>query len=197
MLERLFTSKTRVKILTLFMINPDKEMFVRQITRATDENINSVRRELSNLEEIGLLMSKKKGNLKYYNIKKDFPIYKELKNMILKTEGVAKVINDNLNQTGDIKTAFIYGSSASGEANLMSDIDIFLVGDPDEDQLLKEILKLEKTSSRKINYVLFNENEFEHRIQEEDHFVLNVLQKPKIMIIGDLNAKKTLIRKHK
>jgi len=53
MLERIFTSKTRVKILTLFMINPQKEMFVREISRSINENINAVRRELSNLEQIG------------------------------------------------------------------------------------------------------------------------------------------------
>ncbi|MEN4018847.1 MAG: nucleotidyltransferase domain-containing protein [Methanobacterium sp.] len=191
MLKRIFTSKTRVKILTFFMINPEKEMFVREISRTINENINAVRRELSNLEQIGLLISKKEGNMKYYSVNKDFPIYEELKSIILKTEGVAKIINNNLSQIGEIKLAFIYGSFASGKANIQSDIDIFLVGELNEDQLIKEILKLEKTLSREINYVLFSADEFNQRINDEDPFVTNVLREPKIMIIGDLNVKKT------
>lgn len=188
MLERIFTSKTRVKILTLFTINPQKEMFVREISRNINENINAVRRELSNLEQIGLLKSKKEGNMKYYSVNRDFPIYEELKSIILKTEGAAKVINDDLSKIGDIRLAFIYGSFASGKANAESDIDVFLVGEVDEDKIIKEMLKLEKKLSREINYVLFSEDEFKERIKKEDPFVLNVLKEPKIKITGDLNA---------
>jgi predicted transcriptional regulator len=65
MLNKIFTSKTRVKILTLFLMNPDTELFIREISRTIHENINAVRRELSNLEDIGLLISKNKGNMKY------------------------------------------------------------------------------------------------------------------------------------
>lgn len=188
MLGRIFTSKTRVKILTLFMINPEKEMFVREISRTIDENINAVRRELLNLEQIGLLTSKKEGNMKYYSVNNDFMIYEELKSIILKTEGIAKTINDNLSQIGEIKLAFIYGSFASGKEDTGSDIDIFLVGKVHEDKLIKEMLELEKSLSREINYVLFSEDEFRERITDEDPFVTNVLREPKIMIIGDLKC---------
>lgn len=191
MLGKLFTSKTRVKILTLFTMNPGKEMFVREISRATDENINAVRRELSNLEEIGLLMSEKKGNMKYYSVRKDFPIYEELKSIVLKTEGASKFLKDNLEEMKDIKLAFIYGSFARGEATAASDIDIFLVGNLDEDQLIREVLKLEKVLLRDVNYTLFSPEEFEGRIHAEDPFVLNVLREPKIMIIGDLKCLKS------
>jgi len=60
MLQKLFTSKTRVKLLTLFMMNPGREMYVREIARSTEENINAIRRELANLEEMGLLKSKRR-----------------------------------------------------------------------------------------------------------------------------------------
>jgi predicted transcriptional regulator len=66
MLQKLFTSKTRVKLLTLFIMNPGREMYIREIARTTRENINSIRRELTNLEGIGLLKSERRGNLKYY-----------------------------------------------------------------------------------------------------------------------------------
>ena len=64
MLQKLFTSKTRVKLLTLFMMNPGREMYVREIARNTEENINAIRRELANLEGIGLLKSERRGNLR-------------------------------------------------------------------------------------------------------------------------------------
>jgi predicted nucleotidyltransferase len=186
MLNKIFTSKTRVKILTLFLMNPDTELFIREISRRIDENINAVRRELSNLENIGLLKSKNKGNMKYYNINKDFSIYPELKSIILKTEGVSKVIKNDLINLGNIKMAFIYGSFASGEDTRDSDLDIFLVGNINEDQLIKELSKLEETLSREINYVLFSKEELDKRIKEKDPFISNLLSGPKIIILGNL-----------
>ena len=188
MLNKLFTSKTRVKILTLFLMNPDTELFIREISRRIDENINAVRRELSNLENIGLLISKNKGNMKYYTINKDFSIYPELKSIILKTEGVSKVIKDDLINLGNMELAFIYGSFASGEDTKDSDLDIFLVGDIKEDPLIKELSKLEETLSREINYVLFSKEELDKRIKEKDPFISNVLSGPKIIILGKLET---------
>ena len=187
MLQKLFTSKTRVKLLTLFIMNPEREMYIREIARSTKGNINAIRRELANLEEIGLLKSEKKGNSKYYVANKKMPIYNELASIILKTEGVAKELQDGLIEIG-VETAFIYGSFASGEATVNSDIDIFIIGEINEDKLIIKIREIEKTLSREINYVLFTAKEFERRIKSRDPFVLNVLNEPKVMVIGDLHA---------
>ena len=187
MLQRLLTSKTRLKLLTLFMMNPDKEMYIREIARTIEENINAVRRELLNLEDINLLTSSLKGNTKYYAVNKKMPIYNELKSIILKTEGVAKVLQKNLLTIGEVKTAFIYGSFATGKANKKSDIDLFLIGNINEKELIRNIRKLEKKLSREINYVLFEPKEFRERIKNKDPFVSNVLKESKIMLIGDLN----------
>ncbi|MDP3484745.1 MAG: nucleotidyltransferase domain-containing protein [Methanobacteriaceae archaeon] len=168
-------------------MNPDTELFIREISRRIDENINAVRRELSNLENIGLLVSKNKGNMKYYIVNKDFSIYPELKSIILKTEGVSKVIKDDLINLGNIELAFIYGSFASGKDTIDSDLDIFLVGDINEDLLIKELSKLEETLSREINYVLFSKEELNKRIKEKDPFISNVLTGPKIIILKNLN----------
>ena len=75
MLQKLFTSKTRVKLLTLFMMNPGREMYVREIARNTEENINAIRRELANLEGIGLLKSERRGNLRCFQKGKDLAVY--------------------------------------------------------------------------------------------------------------------------
>jgi len=187
MLQKLFTSKTRVKLLTLFMMNPGREMYIREIARSTKENINAVRRELANLEEIGLLKSERKGNLKYYVANEKMPIYNELASIILKTEGVAKELKESLIEIS-VETVFIYGSFASGEATVNSDIDIFIIGEVDEDKLIIKIREIEKTLSREINYVFFTAKEFERKKKSKDPFVLNVLKEPKAMLIGDLHA---------
>ena len=181
MLRKLFTSRTRVELLTLFLMNPDREMYVREIARNIGENINSVRRELSNLEEIGLLTSKRKGNLRYYVTDRKMPIYDELTSIILKTEGIAKILKDNLSLMGDIKIAFIYGSFARGDA-------IFIIGNVNEDLLIVAVREIEKKLSREVNYILFIPEEFEERLKNKDPFVLNVLREPKIMFIGDLHG---------
>lgn len=188
MLQKLFTSRTRVKLLTLFMMNPGREMYVREIARNVKENINAVRRELANLEEIDLLKSERRGNSKYYVVNKKMPIYNELASIILKTEGMAKVLQDSLSGLS-VETAFIYGSFASGKAGVDSDIDTFIVGEINEEELIKEIREVEKRLSREINYVLFTAEEFERRKKRKDPFVLNVLKEPKIILIGDLHAR--------
>ena len=83
-LERLFTSRTRVSLLGLFLLNPEREVHVREISRITALNINAVRRELANLEEIGLLTSCTRGNARFYTVNIAFPIYQELVSVFLK-----------------------------------------------------------------------------------------------------------------
>ncbi len=186
MLERLFTSKTRVKILTLFILNPDRELHVREIARLTKENINAIRRELTNLEETGLLKSSRKGNMKQYTLNKEMPLYEELASMVLKTEGVAKILKEHLDDLGSIQTAFIYGSFARHNAQLSSDIDVFIIGTISEKTLISALHDLEKQLSREINYILFTPEEFTSRKRNKDPFVVNVLKEPKVMLQGDL-----------
>jgi len=185
MLEKIFSSKTRVKILTLFSLNPQEKYYVRELTRILNENINSIRRELKNLEDIKLLISEEEGNLKYYRMNEKFPIYEEIKNIFLKTQGVSKVLKKRLSKHDNIDAVFIYGSFASGKANPLSDIDIFVIGEISEETLLKEMNGLEMKFSREINPVLYTKKELAHSIKEKKPFIENVLEEPKLFIIND------------
>jgi predicted nucleotidyltransferase len=169
MLERLIPSKTRVKLLTLFLLNPGREIYLREAQRMTGENLNAVRR----------------GNARYYAVNTTFPIYRELTAIILKTEGVAKVVKEHLAGLGKIDSVFIFGSFASGEAGAASDIDLFVVGEVDEILLMTAVRKTEEELGREINYVHFRKEEMERRIAESDPFVTNVLREPRVMLIDN------------
>lgn len=183
-LERLIPSKTRVKLRILFLLNPEREIYLREVQRMTGENLNAVRRELANLEEIGLPTSTRRGNARYYVVNKNFPIYPELTAIILKTEEVAKVVREGLAGVGGVDTVFIFGSFASGKAGATSDIDLFIVGDV-EDLLMPVVRETEAALGRELNYVLFPREEMDQRIAEGDPFVMNVLNEPGVMLIGE------------
>jgi predicted nucleotidyltransferase len=184
MLEALISSKTRVKLLTLFLLNPESEYYVREIVRMTGENYNAVRRELANLETLGLITGQKKGNQQYYTVNRTFFLYDELQKIVLKTEGIAKIIRDDLAPVSDIECMFIYGSFARGTAGAQSDIDLFIVGNVDENTLIPLVNKSEEAINREINYTLMHSDEFKKRKDSGDPFVKNVIQEKKIVIIG-------------
>jgi len=184
MLEALISSKTRVKLLTLFLLNPETEYYVREIVRKTEENYNAVRRELANLGGFGLITGRKKGNQQYYTVNRDFFLYDDLQKIVLKTEGVAKNLRENLGDPGNITCIFIYGSFARGAAGQKSDIDLFIVGDIDENVLIPKIHASEQEINREINYTLMRKEELKKRRKSGDPFVKNVMKEPKILIIG-------------
>ncbi len=184
MLEALISSKVRVKLLTLFLLNPESEFYIREIVRMTGENINGVRRELANLESFGLLIGRRRGNQQYFTVNLDFFLYNDLQQLVLKTEGVARVIRENLSHLQSIECIFIYGSFARGTAGGRSDIDLFIVGDVDEEVLIPLVHASERAINREINYTLMHGSEFARRREAGDPFVKNVMSERKIMIIG-------------
>jgi len=183
MLEALISSKTRVKLLTLFLLNPGCEYYIREIGRTTNENINAVRRELANLESFGLITGQKKGNQQYYTVNTGHFLYAELQKIVLKTEGVAGIIKEALAHE-EITCMFIYGSFARTTAGAKSDIDLFIVGTVDEDRLIPIIHSCEDATGREINYTLMTAGELEKRKKSRDPFVKNVMQEEKILISG-------------
>ena len=181
MLEALISSKTRSKLLTLFLLNPGSEFYIREIVRTTGENINAVRRELSNLESFGLLVGQKKGNQQYYTVNTGHFLFPELQKIILKTEGISGILKRALDGE-EITCVFIYGSFARGSAGAKSDIDLFIVGAIDEDRLIPIIHSCERETGREINYTLMTLAEFTKKKNQDDPFVKNVMKEEKIVI---------------
>lgn len=188
MLQALFSSKVRVKLLTHFFSHPEEQFYARSLARQVKEHYNAVWQELNNLEGVGLLVSVRDANVKYYRLNPDFPIYKELKRIIIKTSGLGQSLREALDPLGTVEWAFIYGSVAAGEEDSLSDVDLMLVGEMDLLALSAVIARLEDQLGREINYQVFARAELAQRLADGDPFISNVLTSPKVMLIGDEDA---------
>jgi predicted nucleotidyltransferase len=187
MFERLFTSRTRARILELFLSNPGLRIHLREISRRIGENYNSTRRELNHLEGLSLLASQKSGNQRLFSMNTGHPIYPELKNIFLKTAGMGNGIREAFKNLGGLRLCFIYGSYAEDAETPQSDLDLFIVGEVDEVRLIPVVNGLEKRLHREINYVLYTPEEYMRRKRGKDPFVTNVLEGKKVMLQGDEN----------
>lgn len=194
MVEQLFGSKTRVKLLSLFFNNPGRPFYVREITRKIDEQINSVRRELANLLSIGLVSSDGANNRLYYEVNPKYEYYEQLRSIFTaipakSKDPVVKEVREEdkiikkLKSAGSISFAFLTGTFARESA---TNVDIFIVGDVNKARLAKAVAELEKELGRELNYSALSLEEYDYRLGLNDRFVTSVLEARKIVIIdGD------------
>ena len=191
MLEALFTSHTRIKILSLLMFHPDKEYHLREIARIIQASPRYVSKELEKLLRINLVHTYAKGNLTIYAINRNNSILPELRAIFLKTDFIGTLIKNKLK--GKATYAFLYGSFAQGEETEQSDIDLFVIGTIKEDELIRIIQNIEKKVSREVNYVLWSEHLFRQRAQS--HHLLQTIKKSKIiMLVGEEHEFRKAIR---
>jgi predicted nucleotidyltransferase len=184
MIEKLLGSRLRTKLLGWLLSHSDQSFFVRQMEQLIDENSTNISRELRRLEQMGLVQSEKRANLKYYKINQRCPFYGELKGLFLKTVGAPAEIKEALKGIEGIETAFIYGSLAKGEGNSGSGIDLLIVGSIDEDKLLESLPNLERRLGREINYSIYGLEEFRKR-KEGNGFINRVLKESKLVLLGN------------
>jgi predicted nucleotidyltransferase len=178
--------KVRQKVLALLFITSDKRWYLRQIVRHTGFALGSVRRELDGLAETEIITRIRDGNRVYYQTNPECPLFPELASLLRKTAGLADVLRTALEPlAGQIKLAFVYGSQAAGQATASSDVDLLIVGNPDEISLHKVISEAEEKLGRSVNYSLLSSSEFAKRRKEAGSFLSRVLKSEKIVIAGD------------
>ncbi|MBC8263495.1 MAG: nucleotidyltransferase domain-containing protein [Anaerolineales bacterium] len=191
-LELLFSSSARVKILTLFLLNPESRFYQREIEGLTGLPIRAVQREVKRLETLGLLQRTVDGNRVYYQVDREFFLFPELKIMILKTTGLGSLLREKLRNEDRIKIAFIYGSYAADQETTSSDIDLFVIGGLSSKELHAAVKEAEKVAHREINYTLFSLEEFCRKARARNGFLLNVFGGQKIFLKGDEVALQSL-----
>lgn len=181
-------SKLRQKLLSYFFANPQASLYLREIAALLREDPGNLSKELAHLVRGGIFLSNTRGNQKYFSLNKDYPLYKELKSIIFKTIGIEGSLREIIANTEGISFSFIYGSFAYHKEQAVSDIDLFIVGNPDEEELMEGIENLEKKLNREINYNIYPPEEFKEKLRKKDVFILNILKRPKIVLGGNLDA---------
>lgn len=182
-------SRLRQKLLVYFFTNPKTSLYLREISLLLREDPGNVSRELSKLQKTGIFVSHQRGNQKYFSLNRNYPLFKEVKSFISKTIGVEGSLKEIIQRILGIDTSFIYGSFATKDReNVASDIDLFIIGRPDEDELMEKIEALEKKLQREINYNIYSREEFGDRKKKGDSFILNILKGPKIVLKGSPDA---------
>lgn len=185
MLDKIIISRVRVKVLCLFLLNPGKIFYVREIVRKTKEEINAVRRELAHLEKAKMLKKEKRANRLYYSFRRDYPLYFELLEIISKAYGLGAEILKQKARLGTIKFVMLSGKFIRGKERKADDVDLLVVGDVVLPQLSQIIRAEEVKQDKEINYTVMTEEEFTFRKKRRDPFLLKILSGSRIMIIGD------------
>lgn len=192
MIEQLFGSKTRVKLLQLFYSNPNRSFYVREITRKIDEQINSVRRELANLLNVGIISSDTNNNRLYYEVNQKYEYYKPLQQIfggvITADEPVTDATTTEDKQTlkalGNVDLILFTGQFTRDER---SGIDILIVGDVNQTQVSKYVAELEKSEDKELRYVTMTPEEFRYRTEVNDRFLAMVMGS-KLQTVVDKSA---------
>jgi hypothetical protein len=202
-IEQLFGSKTRVKLLQLFYSNPNRSFYVREITRKIDEQINSVRRELANLLSIGIISSETNNNRLYYEVNQKYEYYDPLVTIFgagvtaaatpktaTSEKAIAPTVADSdelkaIKALGNVELALLTGQFTRDE---LSGIDFLIVGDVNQTKLNKYVEDLEVKEGKEIRFVYMPVTEYEYRRQVNDRFLNSVIASKKQVMIDKSNS---------
>lgn len=185
MLEDLITSKSRVKLLNVFLTSPYEMYHVRELVRRTEDEINAVRRELAFLEKKGILNKEPRANRIYYSLSKSYPYYYDLLQLGIKTLGLGSDILKNRAKIGKIKYMMFSGKFVRREKKNAEEVDLVVVGTIVLPELALLIKNEEKRLGTEVNYTAMTEEEFNFRKKRHDPFIYSVLSGSRVMLIGD------------
>ena len=178
-------SKVRVKLLEVFLLDPEEMFYIRQLTRKIDEEINAVRRELLHMQSVGMVKDEKRGNRIYYTFNKNYLFHKELMSMVGKTTGLGVALNKITPKLGRLKFAMISGRFVRHMPRAKDTVDLLLIGDLIMPQLTEFIKEQEAKLSREINYTVMTEAELSYRKTHSDPFISRILSASRVMLLGD------------
>lgn len=177
--EKLFGSKTRAKLLGLFFESPSKSFYVREITRVVEEQINSVRRELLNLESVGVIKNETYDNKVYYSANMKHPYAHALMEIFSKKIDTAKdkdvhrsSWDEYVKPVRDYLRALVVTNRGIGQDG----IDLLVIGDDRTKKLTRWAELVEKKQGKPLNYVILSHDDFLYRRSVRDRFLMDVLE---------------------
>ena len=177
--EKLFGSKTRAKLLQLFFSNPTKSFYIREMTRVIDEQINSVRRELSNLESIGVIKNESFDNKVYYSANAKHPYYRPMVEIFSKKIDAIRD-HDIKENTWDEYTRpvrnYLQGLIVTNRLPGQDGLDLLIIGNDRTKKLTRWAEVVEKKQGKTINYAIMTAEDFSYRKSVKDRFIEDVLE---------------------
>lgn len=185
MFSDIITSKSRVKLLNVFLSNPNEMYHVRELVRRTGDEINAVRRELAFLEKKGILTKEPRANRVYYFLSKNYPFYFDLLRLGSKNIGLGSEILKNRVKLGKIKYSMFSGRFLRKIKEQPDEVDLLIVGSIVLPELALLVREEEKRLNTEINYTVMTDEEFDFRKKKRDPFITSILSGSRVMLIGD------------
>jgi len=183
--DALFT-KTQQRVLGAIFGEPERSFYASELIRDAGTGSGAAQRELAKLEESGLIVARRIGNQKHYEANASSPLFSELRNIVLKTVGLAEPLRNALKPLSSaIRAAFVYGSVAKATDQAASDIDLMIISDSlTYGEIFGALERVTRSVGRKINPTVYTAAEFAQRTRTENAFVTRVLEQPKLWVIG-------------
>jgi predicted nucleotidyltransferase len=185
-LSDILSSRVRAEIFRLLFGLDEKEVHLREMERQATLSLGTIRQDLQKLVKLDLVTTRRDGNRLYYRANTDHPLYPDIRKLVLKTAGLVEILKSVLDREG-VKEAFIFGSLASSKEKAASDVDLMVIGAVGLRALSGWLSGVSEQIGREVNPHTMTVEEFQRRKEKGDHFLSNVLESPKLFIIGNEN----------
>src|SRR3989339_2104697 len=184
MLEQIFGSGARTKILKFFCINPEGKFFVRELSRRLNLQLNSARRELVNLEKFGFLTSVEENGKKYYYANHSFSLFSEIKNLVFKSLALEEMyLADKMSKIPGLKLLVFTGALTESPA----ETDVLVVGKINREKLDKYLSKIAEGLPGELRCSFLSLNDYLYRLDITDKFIYDIWSNPKIIVVDKIS----------
>lgn len=173
------------EILKLFLKDPEKEYYFREIAKNLNKEPSYYQKYLDNFVADEILLDERRGNMRFFRLNKEHPLYEEIKSIVSKTIGLENELKELVDKLNNVECAFIFGSIAKGKENSNSDVDLMLIGNTNQDILVKALSSMEVKIAREINYHIYSSQEIVKKIKDKDGFISNIFLSPIIKLKGN------------
>ena len=177
-------SQLRRQLLAYYFTNPSARHHLRDVAHRLNIDPSNLSKEFQRLERVGLFRSEVSGRQKYFQLNRQYPLFDEVRKIVTKTIGAAPLISESLKKIEGIDEAYLYGSFARNQQDAVSDIDVLVIGAPDEEIFARAAQRLERELGREINYTVLTPKEFRSRRARKDAFLENVWHNKRVLLVG-------------
>jgi DNA-binding transcriptional ArsR family regulator len=185
-LSDILSSRVRAEIFRQLFGLDEKEVHLREMERQASLSLGTIRQDLQKLVKLDLVTTRRDGNRLYYRANTEHPLYPDIRKLVLKTAGLVEIFKSVLNREG-VGVAFVFGSLANSKEKAASDVDLMVIGAVSLRALSSWLSGVPNQIGREINPHTLTVEEFWRRKEKGDHFLSNVLESPKLFIIGNEN----------